>query len=777
MKKIIIDVAGNERDATRIHTSLSFQPFVAYLQKRAAGEPTVKRKFFTMVLEQFAQAGLEDKELTEQNIHEYEHLLELIYACQSPTLSAADKLIWGLCKPLQPLILYSTDTLYSMMTGLLKAKQENTSGKTAEEHHKEKLRMIYGFILKRLYHFESALKPEQYFVYLNPETGLESYLEISINTDFIEISTDRELPKIEFSQLQAYLNEDAGYEMLENLIPLSMFRFRGISMITVTDVTAKQAVENIRQIRLTRIQGQEEETYSSVIRSLKMLVGNNKIEFDLFPFVRVNDRFVFGYEKGGTGILYQVWGEKSLSPEEFQYQAQSYSNNPKSFFSRDINNGELKKNSFVEKFAQMGVRSLALLPLFHNHNLVGVLGIHTWSDDVFGEEVLAMLEPAMQPVAQLLQIYIDEFSLEVEKIVKEKFTSIQPSVQWKFNEVAWYYLQDKKKNLPSLNTRPVHFEQVYPLYGAVDIRNSTMERNLAIRSDIDHHLHLLSATLTKLRSFHQSSLLDQMHFSCRTWQQVVSQEQLNTTEENNLNYFLGTEVRQYFEHLSQTEEQAGAIINDYMAQIVQRSTREQALETSIRMITGAVNAYLETEQQQLQRSYPCYFEKFRTDGVEYDIYIGQSVAPDKPFNNFHLKNVRLWQLSSMAAIARLTHSLLPDMPLALHTTQLIFIHNQTIDISFRTDERKFDVEGAYNIRYQMIKKRIDKVRIRNTQERLTQPDKIALIYFNKKDVEDYLPYILYLQETDVLETILEDVDLEDLQGLTGLKAIRVGVKL
>ncbi|WP_222597035.1 hypothetical protein [Chitinophaga pinensis] len=85
------------------------------------------------------------------------------------------------------------------------------------------------------------------------------------------------------------------------------------------------------------------------------------------------------------------------------------------------------------------------------------------------------------------------------------------------------------------------------------------------------------------------------------------------------------------------------------------------------------------------------------------IFIGQSFAPEQAFNHFHLKNLRLWQLSSMAAVARLTTSLLPDMPVPLRTTQLIFVHNHTIDISFRADERKFDVEGAYNIRYQMIK--------------------------------------------------------------------------
>jgi hypothetical protein len=75
----------------------------------------------------------------------------------------------------------------------------------------------------------------------------------------------------------------------------------------------------------------------------------------------------------------------------------------------------------------------------------------------------------------------------------------------------------------------------------------------------------------------------------------------------------------------------------------------------------------------------------------------------------------------------------------------------------------------------MIKKRIDKVHIRGTNERLTQPDKIALIYFNKRDIEDYLPFITYLQETGVLQQDTEELDLEDLQGLSGLKALRVGV--
>lgn len=182
-------------------------------------------------------------------------------------------------------------------------------------------------------------------------------------------------------------------------------------------------------------------------------------------------------------------------------------------------------------------------------------------------------------------------------------------------------------------------------------------------------------------------------------------------------------------------------------------------------------------KDEMQRAYPCYFEKFRTDGVEYDVYIGQAIAPEKPFKEIYLNNLRLMQLTSMAALAKYTHSLMEQLVKPIATTQLIFIHSHPIDIKFRKDEKRFDVEGAYNIRYQIVKKRIDKVHIKNTRERLTIPNKIALVYFSQKEADEYAEYIHYLKEKGVLADDLEYLELEQLQGISGLKAMRVGVVL
>src|SRR5690606_29165979 len=115
---------------------------------------------------------------------------------------------------------------------------------------------------------------------------------------------------------------------------------------------------------------------------------------------------------------------------------------------------------------------------------------------------------------------------------------------------------------------------------------------------------------------------------------------------------------------------------------------------------------------------PIYFELFRTDGVEYDMYVGQSITPTKVFEPSLLRTIRKLQIISMAHIGRRAAKLGPTLPVPMQITLLVFVHTSTIDISFRPDERRFDVEGGYNIRYQMVKKRIDKVRLKGSKERL-----------------------------------------------------------
>jgi hypothetical protein len=187
--------------------------------------------------------------------------------------------------------------------------------------------------------------------------------------------------------------------------------------------------------------------------------------------------------------------------------------------------------------------------------------------------------------------------------------------------------------------------------------------------------------------------------------------------------------------------------------------------------------YIDRRQIDAQEIYPHYFERYKTDGVEHNIYIGASLTNKKakPFDEVYLFNLRLWQLSTMCEMENRFYQIQENMPLKLEAASLILVYNTTLSIRYRMDEKQFDVDGTYNARYEIIKKRIDKANVKGTEERVTLKGKIAIVYSNRKDEREYLRYIKYLQSKQYLGDNVEKLELEDVQGVIGLKAIRVEV--
>ena len=112
---------------------------------------------------------------------------------------------------------------------------------------------------------------------------------------------------------------------------------------------------------------------------------------------------------------------------------------------------------------------------------------------------------------------------------------------------------------------------------------------------------------------------------------------------------------------------------------------------------------------------------------------------------------------------------------SLDVASLILVYSKALSIKFRMDEKRFDVDGAQNVRYEVIKKRIDKAMLKNSSERLTQPGKIAIVYGQPKEVEEYMKYIKHLQAKNYIKKEIENIEIEDLQGSIGLKAIRIQI--
>lgn len=767
MQTGIIDLSERMQFQFGLDTMICFKPFIDYLSECEKAEGSVKRKLYQRALSAFSDHRLYDQDIPLEEAAQYHELFELVYTCVTPALENEKKLSWGLCLPLKPTFYYGTDKLYEFFSNALSNRYfSEMFDKKGEALREERIRTIYLLILEKLYHFKPFTK-EQVLNSTRDAQQLPSHFMARIDTRFVSVRPKQKLPPLDLRQVQALLNDGGGYEIFEKFVPMHQFAFRGIGIISIEDITSSQAINNIRNAITICVPGNEDAVYSIVSQSLKMLLQEKSIDFGMVPIMQLNGKPVRGSAQARMSLLATHW-----------HQMQDYLNNPTPLIFADIREEDGSKYAFLELLKRDGVRSLALIPITHNNVLVGITEVFTHDPERFTPSILPLLEPVMPILGQLFRFYLDQLEWEVVATIRNKFTSLQPAVQWKFNEAAWKYLLHKQGN-SNAETDPIAFRNVYPLYGAIDVRNSTMERNMAIKADFHSQLTALDTLLESINDQHDAALLDEMQFTCRHLLDVTSGDMLTINDETRISNFLGGEVRPLLLHLKNEDEMLVPAIDEFMALSDDMRNASFAnkynFEQSMKLLNDAINKYIESENEKLQQVYPFYFEKFRSDGIEYNIYVGQDITPSKTFDRFHLKNLRIWQLNSMVSIVKMTREMKAQLPHPLATTQLIFVHNHPIDISFRTDERKFDVEGAYNIRYEMVKKRIDKVHIHGNGERLTQPEKIAIIYFNRRDIDDYIGFIQYLQGKKMLCHEVEQLELEELQGISGLKAIRVTV--
>ncbi len=774
-----IDEVVTEQNAL-IPSIVSFKKYISFLLQKITEEHGIKSTLYRFILRRFERhPELMQDEVDIAQLSKFTSILELVQDTVSPLVNDDNKTLFALSVPLSPQLFYCTDALYAVaFDSATSAFRQSADRISPEARAIRRIEIIYRFILERLYHFNQLEEHE--LIYSNQDSsGLISYYRLELDTRFIDVLYEEELPEINFELFAESSDLSTNLELLQKILPLSKFRLRGFSIVNITDVTAAQAIEHLKNSILNMTGTSEENYYSHISTAIKTLLKTSAVEIGLLPFLKVNDQFVVD-EHNNFSILVKITRSCGALQSSYNSLVEKYMQHPKSLLVPSINTEALARYPFLQHLKNGGINSYLIFPISYNDKLVGILEIASPQKSTLNERQVSRLMNAIPLIAQILKHRIDEFNAAIEDVIKEKFTSLQPSVEWRFNEVAWEYLKHNNSNTQNKEISTVYFKDVYPLYGAIDIRNSSIERNRALQQDLAAHFAILSNTLRQLKQKVNIGLIDEMLFKCTKWESRHHTD-LTTDEEIRLSGFFDGDVKPMLGYFKANYAEADPIIDEYYRETNEENGsafhNRRKLENAIQLVNTTVSGFLEKQRIQLQKAYPNYFEKFRTDGIEYDIYIGQSISPKKPFNELYIRNLRLWQLASMAEIARMTHSLLPRMETPLQTTQLILAHTSTIDISFRNDERRFDVEGAYNIRYEVVKKRIDKVHIKDTEERLTQPGTIALVYYNTNDANEYLKYIHYLQENKILGEGIEYLDLEDLQGVSGLKAIRVKVVL
>ena len=764
-------------DESLINSRLSFRPFIQALKKNINdGSPGIKKLYGGAVAEFETHPELMENITDLSVLLPHAELIEEVLASIFLPTSLPHENIYAIALPFKFQTVY-TSRLFQHLFIKKGTNEINLPDADTLSLSREKMQFAYELILKKYCGYMATDTSSWIHSYKDPHSGLTKYLELKIDARFIDVIPAGDPPALP-EIICPNTNRIKAIEELMEEIPLDKFVFEGIAIVRVNDVTHQEVIIEIKNKLLDNAIS-DANTYPELEVHIQSLLGLKDVRIGITPFFKINGHYVYSELHNTNSLLFKHFHSLSDKDEVSDCCKLIFKESNLPVVYETLTEDKLDLADYLQYFFMDGARSLILCPLKQNDELLGIMEIVSEIPGKLKHTHPYRIEAAIPLFTLALEKSLEHLETQIDKIIKQQFTAVQPAVEWKFTEVALNYIVNKKDN-DDVKIEKIAFHDVYPLYGSIDIRNSSTERSHAIQLDLVEQLELARKVVKKAQADMPFPLLQEIEFKIDKYISSAS-DVLLSDEELSIHDFMQGQVKSIFNHLHNTQPSVKNEVEHYFSaldpQIGMLYHHRKEYEQSISKINDTLARFIDKEQAAAQKLFPHYFERYVTDGLEFNIYLGQSLTPRRKFDEIYLRNMKMWQLTVLAKASKLTHDLEQHLSHPLRTTQLILAHSQPLSITFRTEERKFDVDGAYNVRYEIVKKRIDKVRIKDTNERLTQPGKIAIVYSQIKDADEYLEYIEFLQNLNLIKPGVEKYDLEELQGVVGLKALRIDVAL
>lgn len=620
------------------------------------------------------------------------------------------------------------------------------------------------------------------FYYEIPDAnGVMRYYKILYNADFTEIAPKTNAPKITQSDYEMLLDNFDNLELWKEKFPPFSYTFRGFVISNMFDVTDDQSISNIKS-SLIGDEKRKDETFMHKFHDIfQSLLGIKSIKVGFSIYNKETDTFERVHGIGMNSYLLADMETSKCADALCNWSYNRLLREKKYFSMSDVDNLFKKskgKAPHIKTLYKQGFKSAIFAPIANELGLMGILEIVSEKPKVLNSINANKLEDVMPFIVSAVERSKKDEENLIEAIIQQECTSIHPSVSWKFRSAARQFLNDKQRFGTSAIFKKISFNKVYPLFGQIDVKSSSESRNNATKKDLILQLSLTKKIFDKLPNEEQLPIYEQIKFQIKSFTKEIKVD-FKVDSEQQISGFFKTEIEPLFRFLQKKNKTIKDDIDDYFSKIdddlgVIYYYRKNYDDT-IALINKKMSSLLDEKQVEAQQMYPHFFERYKTDGVEHNMYIGESITKEDSFNIVYLYNLRLWQLQVMCEMEREFYNNQNEYPLSLDVASMILVFNQPLSIRFRMDEKQFDVDGTYNARYEVVKKRVDKAVIKGTEERVTQSGKITIVYSQKEDETEYLRYVNFLQSKSILDEDVEILELQDLQGVTGLKAIRVSI--
>lgn len=607
--------------------------------------------------------------------------------------------------------------------------------------------------------------------------GIMKHYRLAMNSDFVEIEPTEKAKEITPQDVDILLQDPDNIEIWKEKFPPQSWIFKGFTLLNFTDVTTDSAISDLKSALMGRnnTKGSGIEDLNGILRTIYK-IQDLRIGFLLYNPKK--DTFRVPPIKGIESFLVKnktrIRANKLFDKKAYECIVKNHNYFPIANVENYVK--KTNNNALCKSLKSNGMESCIIVPIANNNELLGIMELVSKNKNELNSINATKLEDFLPYIATAVERNRNDYENQVKAVIQNECTSIHPSVLWAFEEEAKRYIDDLGED-GIASFQDIAFKDVYPLYGQIDIVGSTKARNEAIQKDLLSQLQAVKEIIGEAEKREALPIYEQLRFRLDEFIEELDQN-LDAASEQKVFNLLNREINPVLDHIRKQSPELKQKVEEHEKNLQDETgtfcNSRKVYDVAIQNINRTMSRYIDRKQIEAQKMYPHYFERYKTDGVDHNIYIGASMT-NKPFDKIYLYNMRLWQLQVMCEMENKFYQIQEDWDISLDAASLILVYSNTLSIRYRMDEKKFDIDGAYNARYEVIKKRLDKALVKGTEERLTQKGKIVIIYTQKSDEREYLRYIKYLQKKKYLGKNVEILELEEVQGVIGLKALRVEV--
>lgn len=390
-------------------------------------------------------------------------------------------------------------------------------------------------------------------------TGIIKHYRILYNADFLEVIPTENAPVLSPAEVDQLIDNYDDLALWKEKFPKGAWQMKGFAIMTLFDATVENAVSILKTNLLNNIPGADlQKNLASIFKSI-FRMPDLRLGFTFF------DQGESKFDNIPKGVKFQsflmpVDQENNcadiLSGRSFKNLIQDHTY----YAVSDLDEYLLANpgNRTALYMRQQNVQSFVFAPVVKNGVLLGILELVSPQKRVFNTVNAHKLEIVMPFLVDTIDRKISEMQNRIRAVIQNKYTTLHPSVYWKFRREAQNFIKNTDAGA-AYKLKEIVFHDVYPLYGQIDIKDSSITRNQSVKNDLINQVAQLTGLLERLHQYHPVTVAEAHLTDMKEFMEDLSGG-IKADTEQHIKHYLETNIYPLLKSADQlSAELAGSI--------------------------------------------------------------------------------------------------------------------------------------------------------------------------------------------------------------------------